>query len=543
MIEIEKDLNIYFPIDLIPRDQQIEMLNYTKHSINNGKKFILMNAPTGSGKSMFVVAMLCNWYKNYVNSESKFDIITNSKILQEQYKSDFDFINDLRGQSNYKCNKHNTDCRTGKELNKSLKQMPCGSCPYDADRQKWMDGDISLTNFHLYNSFAFYVSEILNQRNANVLIVDEAHVFEEVFCDYISIKLSAKLLKNYGIEDSMIERYERKFNNIKSVGQFINFINNDFIPYISQLKEEFETPIAIGEITDPKIKILYAKFIEYIDSAIERFDNFLTDYEKNESNWTLDITKDKIGNIELIMQPIWGNVYLDDIIFSRYDHVIFMSGSILDKNMFSYLNGFDEKLTDYYELDSVFPLKNRPIYYIKTGKMTYNEKVETFKHQVGIIEKILKKYKDDRGIIHTTNYELSNWIQKSIKDKRLMYHDGNNREEQLDKFKTKKKNSVIVSPSMISGISLDDELSRFQIIVKMPYPNISSNKIKARQATNKKWYAWRTITDIIQASGRVCRSDEDWGHTFILDSSFSDLLTYNRNLFPKYFIEAIKELK
>jgi len=540
MIQIEENLNIYFPMDLKPRRQQIEMLEMTKKSINGGKKFILLNAPVGSGKS-FYVSMMANFYRNYVNSNAKFDIITNSKILQEQYKRDFDFINDLRGQSNYRCARHRTDCHTGKEMNKALKQGPCGICNYDNDRQKWVTGDISLTNFHLYNSFAFYVSEIMDSREANVLIVDEAHLFEEVFCDFISIKLSAKILKNYGMEDVMIERYDRKLNKINSVGQFINFLNNDFIPYIVELRENFE--LSIGDITETKIKEIYAKYVIYIESAEERFDRFLTDYVKNENNWTLDITKDKNNNVELIMQPIWGNVYLNDIIFERYDHVIFMSGSILDKNMFSYINGFDENLTDYYELDSVFPLKNRPIFYIKTGKMTYNDKEETFKEQVKIIEKILKKYENDKGIIHTTNYELSNWIQKSIKDKRLIFHETNNREEQLDKFKSKKKNGVIVSPSMVSGISLDDDLSRFQIIMKVPYPNISSNKIKARQASNRRWYAWRTIMDILQAYGRSVRSDTDWAHTFILDSSLGDLLKYNRELFPNYFIEAIKQLK
>jgi Rad3-related DNA helicase len=96
---------------------------------------------------------------------------------------------------------------------------------------------------------------------------------------------------------------------------------------------------------------------------------------------------------------------------------------------------------------------------------------------------------------------------------------------------------------MSSGISLDDELSRFQIILKVPYPNISSNRIKARQTSNNKWYAWRTITEIVQAYGRSVRSETDWAHTYILDSSFGDLLKYNRSLFPKYFTEAIKILR
>jgi Rad3-related DNA helicase len=174
--------------------------------------------------------------------------------------------------------------------------------------------------------------------------------------------------------------------------------------------------------------------------------------------------------------------------------------------------------------------------------MTYTEKEATFQKQLKIIGKILKKYEKEKGIIHTTNYELSNWINKSIKDKRFVFHDSENREDQFEKFKKKNK-GIMVSPSMISGISLDDDMSRFQILLKIPYPNISSNKIKARQASNKNWYSWRTAVDVIQAYGRSIRSDEDWAHTYVLDTSFGDLLRYNGNLFPKYFTDAIRLVK
>ena len=539
MIKIDDELTIYFPLKFKPREQQIEMFNLTKQSINNGKKFILINASTGSGKSYYTL-MMANWYKTYVNNSAKFDIITNSKILQEQYKKEFDFINDLRGQSNYKCSRHHTDCKTGKELNKTSKQMSCGNCPYDTDKKNWTNGDISLTNFHLFNSFAFFVPSTLEERSANVLIIDEAHSLEEVFCDFISVKLSPRILRSYGMEGQDIDVYSRKLSDVKTAGGFINFINQDFIPYIAELKQQFVD--SLGEASNDKLKQIYVQFITSIESAEEKFLGLLKDFEINEYNWTLDITRSKLNEIELNMQPIWGNVYLNDVIWDRYDHVIFMSGSILDKNMFSYLNGFDETLTDYYEFDSTFPVKNRPLYYIDTGKMTYDQKANTFKKQSVLIEKILKKYKDDRGIIHTTNYELASWLERDVKDKRLIFHETENREEQLDKMK-KKKNGVIVSPSMVSGISMDDDLSRFQILMKVPYPNISSNKIKARQTANKKWYIWRTICEITQAYGRSTRSETDWSHTYMLDSCFGDLLKYNRSLFPNYVIKAIRILK
>ncbi len=540
MIKIDDELNIYFPLKFKPRDQQIEIFNMVKQSINNSKKYILVNAPTGSGKS-YLVMMIANWYKNYVNENSRFDIITNSKILQQQYKDEFEFIKDLRGQSNYKCSRHNTDCRTGKELNKASKQMPCGVCPYDIDKEAWKDGSVSLTNFHLFNSFAFFVPMTLTERSANVLIIDEAHDFESVFCDFISVKLSPRILKNYGMDNRTIELYERKLSDIKTAGGFISFIERDFMPYIIELRQELDD--MLNEVSETKMKVIYANYIDYIDSAEEKFNGLLKDFEKNENNWTLDITKSKNGEIELNMQPIWGNVYLDEVIWSRYDHVIFMSGTLLNKDIFSNIVGIDPSITEYIDVKSTFPVKNRKIYYVNCGKMNFSSKSDTFKNQIPVIEKILKKYKNDKGIIHTTNYEISNWIKENIKDNRLVFHNSDDREEILSKHLKNKKSSVIVSPSMTNGLDLNNELSRFQIILKMPFPNLGSNKIKARKDSNPESYKIKTCQDLIQSYGRSIRSETDYADTYILDSNFNDLLKYSSKYFPKWFMEAIVFLK
>lgn len=220
-----------------------------------------------------------------------------------------------------------------------------------------------------------------------------------------------------------------------------------------------------------------------------------------------------------------------------------MSGTILDKDMFSYINGLEPELTTYKEMDSTFDVIKRPLYYIKAGKMTYKEKVNTFNEQVKLIEKILKKYKDKKGIIHTFNYEISEWIKERVKDKRLIFHDSKNRDERYQEFLSSEEPKIMVSPSMISGIDLYGDLSRFSIIVKVPYPNISSNKIKARQKSNKNWYPYKTCCDIIQAYGRTTRSESDYSDTFMLDESFSNILKYNSKYLPRYFTNAIKILK
>ena len=103
--------------------------------------------------------------------------------------------------------------------------------------------------------------------------------------------------------------------------------------------------------------------------------------------------------------------------------------------------------------------------------------------------------------------------------------------------------TVLVSPSMMNGVDLKDDLSRFQIIMKIPYPNIKSKKIKKRQKDNKEWYQWKTVVDLIQSYGRSVRSAEDWAETYILDESLSNIMKFNYKYLPRYFTDAIKPLK
>jgi DNA replication protein DnaC len=56
MIKINEDLNIYFPLKLKPREQQLQAFNFLKNSINTGMKFMITSVPTGVGKSFFCSA-------------------------------------------------------------------------------------------------------------------------------------------------------------------------------------------------------------------------------------------------------------------------------------------------------------------------------------------------------------------------------------------------------------------------------------------------------------------------------------------------------
>ena len=543
MIKID-DKTIHFPIRYTPKQYQIDALDFIKKSITTGKKYILLNLPTGTGKSFISVGMFANWYRNFINDKAKFDILTNSKVLQNQYLRDFDFIKNYKGRSNYYCDKYDTDCGNGKELCKVLKS-PCDACPYDIAKEKWLNSDIGLTNFHLFNTLSLYQTDTLKRRDANVLIIDESHDFESVYSDFLSTKVSAKTLKKCGFGLKEIETLDDRFiSKIKDLSKYLEFLDRKLIPMLEEKLRQFETEVTSAA---PKKKAELGSYIQNIEGKLLSFKHLFESHKNDPANIVLDVFANKsdkmYSGIELITQHVWVYEYIHEYVWKHYDHIIFMSASILDKKMFSFINGLEDNLTSYYEIPTPFSANNRKIYYMKVGKMNWSSKEETFQKQIPWIKKILAKYKNSKGIIHTTNYEINDWIKENIMDERLLFHDTDDRNEILEKHLASTTPTVLVSPSMMSGIDLKDDLARFQILLKVPYPNISSNKIKARQSSNKDWYTWKTVVDTLQSYGRAVRSDTDYAEMFILDSNFSDLLKYNSHIIPEYMQKAIKQLK
>ncbi len=167
-MSLKKDLAKYKP-----RKEQREALDFIETEYNRNKlnKFFLLNLPTGSGKSHLAL-MIANWYKKNVNKTAKFDIITNSKILQDQYSDAYNSIANLKGKENYECNTYTCSCAQGAEFNR-LNKTTCEDCPYTQAKESFIAGEISLTNFYLYILYAIYNPKVLESRGARVLIVDE----------------------------------------------------------------------------------------------------------------------------------------------------------------------------------------------------------------------------------------------------------------------------------------------------------------------------------------------------------------------------------
>ena len=124
----------------------------------------------------------------------------------------------------------------------------------------------------------------------------------------------------------------------------------------------------------------------------------------------------------------------------------------------------------------------------------------------------------------------------------MVYHDSSNKDDVLKAHFDTEEPTVIVSPSMDTGVSFDDDKARFQIIAKVPYPSLASQKNKLRQKNNPDWYAWKTVSGIIQMTGRTVRSTDDYADTIIIDGSFGDVIKHSSHFMPDWIQGAITRI-
>lgn len=533
-----------------PRASQLEAFDFVTKSFEMGKKFCMADLPVGTGKSLFAM-MVAKWYREKINPNGKIDIITNSVILQEQYMKDFPFLAKVYGKARYECHNYNTDCEKGSKINAlKNKKSTCEDCPWrEAMDHFCTKSEVSMCNFHIYSTWHLFIPKMITElRQPNLLIIDEAHELENVFSDFISASITRNDIEKLGFDErktkSEIRKLETEISDLEDLHALL-------VRYLAVAKtregklDSKYSNMMDNNASDSELKRV-SREMDSITSLLRKWTFFVNEYNKADSNWAFEKSQnvspvEKKTTIELHAKPIWAFDYLDRV-WNRYDHVIFMSGTILDYEIFSKLYGFEMDYATYISQKMPFDVNKRPIYYTnKLGKMTFKEKHTTIKKMLTAIEDILEDYKEHKGIIHTGNYENAEKIKMHIKNDRLLCYNTNNRDEMLKLHYESKEPTVLVGPSMMSGVDLKGDASRFQIIMKIPYPNLKSDKIKKRlEDKNINWYSWITAGQLIQAYGRSIRDAEDWADTYILDASFANILNYNSDLLPDYFKDALK---
>ena len=100
--------------------------------------------------------------------------------------------------------------------------------------------------------------------------------------------------------------------------------------------------------------------------------------------------------------------------------------------------------------------------------------------------------------------------------------------------------TVLLSPSMQEGVDLKGDMSRFQILCKIPYPYLGDKLVRKRMNKWSWWYPLQTAKAIVQSVGRSIRTNDDEAITYILDADWERFYNKNKDIFPPDFKSCIK---
>ena len=218
-----------------------------------------------------------------------------------------------------------------------------------------------------------------------------------------------------------------------------------------------------------------------------------------------------------------------------------MSATIGEDDVFAKECSF----SNYYSIDipSTFDFTNSPIFYIPDYRLSYKEKEQNLPKVAELIEATINMYAGKRGIIQTGSYQfakqLIDYVGPAVRQRLILYDDTKGKTEAIEYFKYC-NDKVLVGPSLIEGLSFDDDLCRFQIIMKVPYPSLADKFVKAKKNINPEWYSNTTAISILQGVGRGIRNEHDWCVTFIFDGCYSYLMQNSYKMFSDDFIRRIQ---
>lgn len=544
-----------FGKDFSYRSHQREAVEFAINSFNQGKDVVLFEAPTGFGKSLVntIVADMCSDAFYTSPQVSLVDQLASDPLLKEHVCS-------IYGRRNYPCVlkvKEQEDQetvepgsdKTEKEkltadvgpcvVKKNYKCPMASECLYHIAKRTAAGGRIAtMTLAYLLVASTSHHAPLDDWGLVRgrfppreLLVIDEAHGAAEFACRFVSLKLSAE----YTLRG--VPTWKETWKGIKDTALAVRDAD-DVVEVLGELTSELRKDLvglrAIWE-SDPKDDKIPRDLI-HIESLIDRIMMAITDLEKG-NPWAIDPKKKEQM---LVLQPVLIGRFLQERLWDRASRYLLTSATILDPDLFLRELGLDGKDVAVKRIPSGFPAENAPIIDATVGPLTRKCRDANLPKALRALSKVMDK-EEGRGLVHCHSYENATYIKKNIPSSyrgRLTFHESTNRNDVLDEWlENGKKDSVLVSVAMTDGLDLHDDLAQWCVIFKVPYPFLGDKRVKLRLELpdGNHWYALSTLKAVIQASGRIIRSEDDEGRVYVLDGSIHKLLSQTAKWVPNWF--------
>ena len=520
------------------RGAQEQALADIRDAFAAGNDVVLVRAPTGSGKSLLArsVAGAAATTDEVTPAAATGAYYTTPQVSQlDDVAADplLDDLNVIRGKSNY-------TCILNGETDTPVDRAPCARqsgfdcsvrhrCPYFSDRAIASNRRIAAMTLAYFMQTAG--SDVFRKRD--VVVIDEAHGLAEWAEMYATVDLDPRTVPVWdevGVPDvtadsDPLERTVRFAETLAGV--------------CDRAKDEL--------LRKPELTPEEAARRDRLQELRSELQWFVSDYRDPESPTTWVVDQPDGEGSAITIKPLDPARYLHHTVWDRGNKFALLSATILDKAAFCRGVGLDPANVALVDVEHTFPVEHRPLYDVTRGKMTYDERDETLPKVARALVRIMANHPDEKGLIHCHSYAIQSELQTRLArfglGGRVRAHDRENRDAALESWKATDDPDVFLSVKMEEALDLAGDRCRWQVVCKAPYLNTNDSRVARRLEEGQwSWYRRAALRTVIQACGRVVRAPDDYGATYLADSSLLDLFERTRGAMPAWFRDQVDRL-
>lgn len=488
------DFLAHFPYEKA-RDIQARVLDVLSREWEHYDVFVV-SAPTAFGKTALS--------RTIMEALGSVSVVTPTNQLVTQFQAEFPDTATLARLDSYRCEEWQRPCSmTRAKLQTFCKGCACGKAMAVAKYR----GGPGIYNYHIYLAQKLY---------RDTLVVDEAHNL----LPFIRERMAARIWQHdYHYPDNMYSA--------------------------DQIRGWIET-LSPTRRRHKKIQMLWQAVAhpqpEYIPQrGTESFNGKGTLRGHPEDRDCLKILPVDISGAPAFFWPGLGRRVPGAGVVRK---VVLMSATIGRKDIEALgLGGAGRARVLYVSAESPIAASRRPI--ISVGLVGVNRyNIDSAAQTIAryIEDVVLPQHTGQKGVIHAS-YQLAGLLRSHLLGDRYLFHSRENKSRIYEEFRSTDATSgkILIASGMYEGVDLPGDLGRWQVIAKVPWESLGSPAIRYQADKDPEWYAWNTLRTLIQACGRICRTEEDYGVTLILDASVDKLLTEYQHLLPPWYQDALLE--
>jgi Rad3-related DNA helicase len=515
------------------RPTQEQALADIRDAFAAGNEVVLVRAPTGSGKSLLARAVAgCAARGSETSATDPVGAYyTTPQVSQLDDVAADPLLDDLaviRGKNNY-------NCILPGETDTPVDRAPCvrergfdcqvtHRCPYFSDRAIAANRPVAAMTLAYFMQTAG--SDVFGLRD--VVVIDEAHGLGDWAELYAAIELGPRTVPDW--EDLRPGPVADR---------------DDAVAYARRLRTACER-----ELTELR------RQVELTPEAVARRDRleelrgdlgwFVEDCADPESPTTWVVDQQEPGG-PVTIRPMNPERFLRHTVWDRGRRFALFSATILDGDAFCAGVGLDPDRVALVDVPHTFPVENRPLYDVTQGKMTYDHREETLPALARTLVRLMQRHPSENGLVHCHSYDIQERLAAHLAefgvDGRVRTHDRDNRDAELGAWKRSNDPDVFLSVKMEEALDLSGDACRWQLLCKAPYPNTQDSRVAARLENDRwGWYYRTALRTIIQACGRIVRSPDDHGATYLGDASLLDVFERARRTMPDWFRDQVDRM-